>query len=105
VAFSSYGFQFCQNRSERRHLSFFFFSEICSAVIPTNEVMNEQSPDFASESPFCQEQMYRFSSALSTMDLSDFQPSVAAEVKQSDVETAEEAAISRLRQTQDGLDF
>jgi hypothetical protein len=63
-----------------------------------------QHPDFASESPFCQEQMNRFSSALSTMDLSEFQPSVAAEAKQSDLETAEDAAISRLRPIQDGLD-
>jgi hypothetical protein len=29
------------------------------------------------------------------MDLSEFQPSVAAEAKQSDVETAEDTAISR----------
>jgi hypothetical protein len=56
--------------------------------------------------PFCQRltQCF-FSSALSTMDLSDFQPSVAAEAKKSDVGTAEEAAISRLRSIQDGLDF
>jgi hypothetical protein len=39
------------------------------------------------------------------MDLSDFQPSVNAEAKQSDVETAEDAAISRLRPIQDGIDF
>jgi hypothetical protein len=62
-------------------------------------------PDFNSESPFSQEEMKRFSSALSTMNLSEFMPSVAAEAKQSDIETAKEAAISRLRQIQDGLDF
>jgi hypothetical protein len=39
------------------------------------------------------------------MDLSDFQPLVAAEAKQSDAETAEDAAISKLRPIQDGLDF
>jgi hypothetical protein len=49
--------------------------------------------------------MKRFSSAMSTMNLSEFQPSVASETKQSDTETAEEAEISRLRQIQDGLDF
>jgi hypothetical protein len=47
----------------------------------------------------------RFSAALSLMDLSEFQPSVAAEAKQFDVETAEDAAISRLRLIQDGLDL
>jgi hypothetical protein len=31
-------------------------------------------PDFASESSFCQDQMSRFSAALSTMDLSEFEP-------------------------------
>jgi hypothetical protein len=64
-----------------------------------------QSSDFASESPFCQEQMNRFSSALRMMDLSEFQPLVDAEAKQVDFETAKEAAISRLRPIQDGLDF
>jgi hypothetical protein len=64
-----------------------------------------QHPDFASESPFCQEQMTRFSSALSTMDLSGFQPQVAAEAKDSDVETFQDAAISRLHPIRDGLDL
>jgi hypothetical protein len=45
-----------------------------------------QHPDFASESPYCQEQMNRFSITLSTMDLREFQPPVDAEAKQSDVE-------------------
>jgi hypothetical protein len=49
--------------------------------------------------------MSRFSSALSTTDLSDFEPLVSAEPKKSDVETAEEAAISRLRPIQDDLDL
>jgi hypothetical protein len=40
-----------------------------------------------------------------TMNVSEFEPSVAAEAKQSDIETAEEAAISRLGARQDGLDF
>jgi hypothetical protein len=49
--------------------------------------------------------MKRLSASLSTMGLSDFHPSVASEAKQSDVETAEDAAISRLRPTQDRLDL
>jgi hypothetical protein len=61
------------------------------------------SPDFAKESPFSQEQMSRFSSTLSTMDLSEFTPSVAAEAAQKSIETVEDAAISQLRPIQDGL--
>jgi hypothetical protein len=38
------------------------------------------------------------------MNLSEFMPSVAAEADQSNIETAEEAAISRFRPIQDGLD-
>jgi hypothetical protein len=49
--------------------------------------------------------MERFSSALSSMNLSESRLSVAAEVRQSDIETVEEAAISRLRPIQDGIDF
>jgi hypothetical protein len=49
--------------------------------------------------------MKRFSSAQSTMNHSEFMPSVAAEAQQSEVDTAEEAAISRLRQIQDGINF
>jgi hypothetical protein len=65
----------------------------------------EQHPDFESETPFSQDQMKGFSSALSEMDFSEFMPSISAEAEQSDIETAEEAAISRLRPIQDGLDF
>jgi hypothetical protein len=64
-----------------------------------------QSPDFASQSPYCQEQMSRFSSSLSTMDLSEFQPLVTADAKRPEIETAEKAAISRLRPIHDGPDF
>jgi hypothetical protein len=60
-----------------------------------------QHPDFASESQYCQEQMRRFSSSLSALNLSEFQPSPSAEAKQSDLETAEEAAISSLRPMQE----
>jgi hypothetical protein len=49
--------------------------------------------------------MRRFSSALSSMNLKHFTPQVNAEAKQSDVEIAEDAAISRLHPDQDGLDF
>jgi hypothetical protein len=52
-----------------------------------------------------QEQVSRFSEALSTMDLSDFTPLGSAQASQKDVETAEDPAISRLRPIQDGLDF
>jgi hypothetical protein len=62
-------------------------------------------PDFASESTFCQEQMNRFSEALSMMDLSAFEPHVSAEADDKAVQVSEEAAISRLRPIQDGLDF
>jgi hypothetical protein len=41
--------------------------------------------------------MKRFSRALSTMNLTEFQPPAAAEAKKSGIETAEEAAIARLR--------
>jgi hypothetical protein len=51
-------------------------------------------PDFASESQFSQECMARFSSALSTMDLGEFTPSVAAEAAQKSIETVEDAEIS-----------
>jgi hypothetical protein len=49
--------------------------------------------------------MNRFSEALSTMDLSAFEPLVSAEASDMAVQISEEAAISRLRPIQDGLDF
>jgi hypothetical protein len=49
--------------------------------------------------------MSYLSSSFSTMDLSDFQPLVSAEAKQSHVETTEEAAISRMGPIKDGLDL
>jgi hypothetical protein len=66
--------------------------------------LNEHS-DFANESSSSQERMQRFSSAFSTMDLSEFMLSVAVEAEQSHIETVEDAEISRLRPVQDGLDF
>jgi hypothetical protein len=42
---------------------------------------------------------------LSRLDLADFVPRVSAEAKQSDLETAEDAAVSRLGPIQDGPDM
>jgi hypothetical protein len=60
--------------------------------------------DFASESPYCQEQMRKFSQALATMRHKSFLPKSAAEAKQSDLHIAEDAALSRLRPVPDGPD-
>jgi hypothetical protein len=49
--------------------------------------------------------MKRFSAATSGLDLRDFTPQVSSEAKQSDLETAEEAATSSLCPIQDGFDF
>jgi hypothetical protein len=62
-------------------------------------------PDFAKESPFSQEHMTRFVSSLSEMDLKEFAPLVSAEAIEKNVHTVEDAAISRLRPIQDGLDL
>jgi hypothetical protein len=61
-------------------------------------------PDFSNETPYCQELMTRFSAALSTMNLSEFEPHPAAEAKDTDVKIATEAAISRLLPIQGGDD-
>jgi hypothetical protein len=50
-------------------------------------------------------QINSFSEALSTMDLSAFEPRVCAEADDKAVQVSEEAAISRLRPIKDGLDF
>jgi hypothetical protein len=71
----------------------------------TAHAQKSKHPDFANESTFCQEQMKRFSAALSTMDLSGFEPLVSAEASDKAVQVAEEAVISRLRQIHGGLDF
>jgi hypothetical protein len=49
--------------------------------------------------------MNRFSEGLSRMNLSDFAPYPVAEAEQSDIATSEDAAVSRLRPMQDGLDL
>jgi hypothetical protein len=53
---------------------------------------------------FSQGCMRHFSGALSRLDLTDFTRRVTAEAKQSDLETTEDAAISRLRPIQDSPD-
>jgi hypothetical protein len=65
----------------------------------------DQHPDFRNESQYTQYHMTLFSGALSSMNLADFQPPPSAEAKQDDIEIADEAAISRLRPIQDGLDY
>jgi hypothetical protein len=66
----------------------------------------DQHPDFKSESKYTQQNMRLVSEALSSMLFDDtFEPRPAAEVKQVDIEISDEAAISRLRPIQDGLDY
>jgi hypothetical protein len=64
-----------------------------------------QHPDFVKESSYAQVHMTRFSCGLSTHRVDDFEPKPAAEAKQSNLETAEDVAISRLRPIQDGPDL
>jgi hypothetical protein len=66
---------------------------------------HEDHPEFSQESAFTQGYMKHFSSALSKLALTDFTPRVSAEAKQSDLEIAEDAAVSRLRSMQDGPDM
>jgi hypothetical protein len=49
--------------------------------------------------------MKHFSMGLSKLDLTEFTPRVSAEVKQSVLETVQDAAVSRLRPIQDGPDM
>jgi hypothetical protein len=49
--------------------------------------------------------MRHFSNELSRLDLADFCPRVSAEDKQTDLETVEDAAVSRLRPIQDSPDI
>jgi hypothetical protein len=59
-------------------------------------------PGFASESPYCQEHMAKFSRALAKMRHKSWTPKSTAEAKQSDLHIAEDAALSRLRPIPDG---
>jgi hypothetical protein len=63
-----------------------------------------QHRDFSSESSYCQEHMMLFTCALSSYCLDGFEATPAAEANQSDLEIAEDTAISRLRPIQDGPD-
>jgi hypothetical protein len=65
----------------------------------------EGHPEFSQESEFTQGCMKYFSSALPRLNVADFTPRVSAEAKQSDLEAAEDAAVSRLRPIQDGPDM
>jgi hypothetical protein len=66
----------------------------------------DQHPDFASESQYSQYHIKLFSQAVSAMvDLADFEPKPTAEAEQIDMKISEDAAISRLRPIQDGLDY
>jgi hypothetical protein len=61
-------------------------------------------PDFASESPYFQEHMIKFSEALAAMRHKSFTSKPAAEAKESDLQIAEDAALSRLRPIPEGPD-
>jgi hypothetical protein len=65
----------------------------------------EEHPEFSQELSFTHGCMKHFSSALSRLDLADFAPGISAEAKQSDLEAAEAAAVSRLHPIQDGPDI
>jgi hypothetical protein len=65
----------------------------------------EYHPEFSQESEFTQGCMKHCSSALSKLNLADCTPRVSAEAKQSDLETVEDAAISRMHPIQDGSDM
>jgi hypothetical protein len=56
----------------------------------------ETHPDFSQESSFTQDCMRHYSIALSRLNCESFEPLVHAEAKDSDIEIATEAAISRL---------
>jgi hypothetical protein len=62
-------------------------------------------PESSQESPFTQDCMNLYTTALSSLDCSDFTPRVHADAKDSDVGIAIEAAISRLLPIQDGTDL
>jgi hypothetical protein len=57
------------------------------------------------ESEFTKTAMSRFAAALSTMDLSNFEPMVDAEASDKSCSIATQAAISRRKPVQDAPDF
>jgi hypothetical protein len=62
-------------------------------------------PEASGESEHTQSSMREYSAALSEMDLSSFTPLVDSEAKQSHLEIAQEAPVSRLYPIQDAYDF
>jgi hypothetical protein len=64
----------------------------------------DEHPDFASETPICQERMVQFSRALSKLRTSNWTPLSTAEAHDKHVQVAQEAALSRLRPIPDGPD-
>jgi hypothetical protein len=64
----------------------------------------DDHPDFASESPVCQERMVQFSRALAKLRRKNWTPKSTAEAQKKDCQIAEDAALSRLRPIPDGPD-
>jgi hypothetical protein len=64
----------------------------------------DKHPSFASESPICQERMVQFSRALAKLRHKNWTPKSTAEAQEKDLQVAQEAALSRLRQIPDGPD-
>jgi hypothetical protein len=73
------------------------FEKYCDYLTRLNE-----HPDFASESPLCQERMVQFSRALSKLRNKNWTPKSTAEAQEKDLQAAQEAAPSRLRPIPDG---
>jgi hypothetical protein len=66
----------------------------------------DQHPDFSNHSDYCQHMMAQFSQAISGVPrLDEFQLKPLAEADEAGTRISEEAAISRLRPIQDGLDY
>jgi hypothetical protein len=61
-------------------------------------------PDFASETPICQEPMSKFSKALRKLRHKNWVPQPAAEAPEESLKIAQDAALSRLRPISDGPD-
>jgi hypothetical protein len=64
----------------------------------------DDHPDFASESPICQERMVQFSRAMTKLRHRNWTPKSTAEAQEKDHQIAEEAGLLRLRPIPDGPD-
>jgi hypothetical protein len=84
-----------------------YFLAACSHVFEKYwDYLNDpQTHPDCSESDFTKAAMSEFASALSQMNLSSFDPLVDAEAKQSSLDIAQEAAMSRLCIVQDATDY